>query len=514
MDWDVDAPSAKESLPPLAQQVLKKVVIPTNSRSSVGSSLSSTRDQSSEYDTPATSAVATPAVSLVKEGKTRNFPKMSGISAKGKRKRIEFDDMIDADADLARMLQEKEYEEEAQMGSRPGKASRGLIVDSEDDDDGLLSDIKDSSDEMPTRRQYKSNDWVPPTSRRRVGKSTLEVSSDDEDVLPQRKKAKTTPRTSLPSRAARESASKSLKESIFRRILDSDDSELSDLQSDVLDSDVDSDMFEDEDEVDEDEDSESDNATMTAAPAIASANSATAPTVRRRRIVSRRGRSTHRVPRVRETCRFDRTKTDAYQADRERAKLEKAHPEIKTMWEDLKAVPVIQPSQAAQPDTITRKLKSFQLEGLDWMIKQEQSQWKGGLLGDEMGMGKTIQAVSLIMSDYPAKDPTLVVVPPVALMQWQNEIREYTDGKLKVLVYHNTNPKVKNLTMKDLRCFDVIMISYSGLESTYRKQSKGWKREDGLVKENSKIHAIKYHRLILDEAHNIKSRTTGGKNFL
>lgn len=44
------------------------------------------------------------------------------------------------------------------------------------------------------------------------------------------------------------------------------------------------------------------------------------------------------------------------------------------------------------------------------MAKQEKSQWKGGLLGDEMGMGKTIQAVSLIMSDYPAKDPTLVVV--------------------------------------------------------------------------------------------------------
>ena len=438
---------------------------------------------------------------------------MSDASAKGKRKRIDFDDMIEADADLARMLQEKEYEEEPQVGSRPGKASRGLIVDSEDDDDDLLSDIKDSSDEMPTRRQYKSNDWVPPISRRRVGKSALEVFSDDEDVLPQRKKAKTTPRTSLPSRAARENASKSLKESNSRRILDSDDSELSDLQSDVLDSDVDSDMFEDEDELDEDEDSESDNATTTAAPVIASANSATAPIVRRRRIVSRRGRSAHRVPRVRETCRFDHTETDACQADRERAKLEKAHPEIKTMWEDLKAVPVIQPSQAAQPDTITRKLKSFQLEGLDWMIKQEQSQWKGGLLGDEMGMGKTIQAVSLIMSDHPAKDPTLVVVPPVALMQWQNEIREYTDDKLKVLVYHNTNPKVKSLTMKDLKGFDVIMISYSGLESTYRKQSKGWKREDGLVKENSKIHAIKYHRLILDEAHNIKSRTTGGKKF-
>jgi len=194
-------------------------------------------------------------------------------------------------------------------------------------------------------------------------------------------------------------------------------------------------------------------------------------------------------------------------------KLETAHPEVKTMWETLKNIPRIIPAQALQPDTITRKLKSFQLEGLDWMVKQEQSQWKGGLLGDEMGMGKTIQAVSLIMSDYPANEPTLVVVPPVALIQWQNEITEYTDGKLKVLVYHNTNPKVKNLSMKDLRGFDIIMISYSGLESIYRKESKGWKRDDGLVKENSKIHAIKYHRLILDEAHNIKQRTTGGKTI-
>lgn len=183
------------------------------------------------------------------------------------------------------------------------------------------------------------------------------------------------------------------------------------------------------------------------------------------------------------------------------------------MWDTLRDVPKIIPSQAPQPEAITRKLKSFQLEGLDWMTKQEQSQWKGGLLGDEMGMGKTIQAVSLIMSDYPANDPTLVVVPPVALMQWQNEINEYTNGKLKVLIYHNSNPKVKSLKVKDLRGFDVIMISYAGLESTYRKESKGWKRDDGLVKENSKIHAIKFHRLILDEAHNIKSRTTGGKAY-
>ncbi|PYH81396.1 nucleotide excision repair protein [Aspergillus uvarum CBS 121591] len=195
-------------------------------------------------------------------------------------------------------------------------------------------------------------------------------------------------------------------------------------------------------------------------------------------------------------------------AIKERKKLEKQHPSVITMWDDLAKLPPIKPVAANQPSGISRTLKSFQLEGLNWMMQQEQSQYKGGLLGDEMGMGKTIQAVSLIMSDYPAGVPSLVVVPPVALMQWQSEIKEYTSGQLKVLVYHNSNPKVKTLSKKELETYDVIMISYAGLESIHRKEWKGWNRNDGIVKEDSVIHSIKYHRLILDEAHSIKQRTT------
>ncbi|EFR01858.1 DNA repair protein RAD16 [Nannizzia gypsea CBS 118893] len=195
-------------------------------------------------------------------------------------------------------------------------------------------------------------------------------------------------------------------------------------------------------------------------------------------------------------------------AQRERKKLETQHPNIVDMWEKLEQKPILSPPPAAQPEGINRKLKPFQLEGLSWMRAQEQSEWKGGLLGDEMGMGKTIQAVSLLMSDYPIGKPSLVVVPPVALMQWQAEIGSYTDGKLKVFVYHNANSKVKDIKAKDLKAYDVIMVSYSGLESMYRKETKGWKRDGGLVKGTSMLHSIDFHRLILDEAHNIKQRTT------
>lgn len=114
--------------------------------------------------------------------------------------------------------------------------------------------------------------------------------------------------------------------------------------------------------------------------------------------------------------------TDLQQAAKERRKLEKQHPLIVSMWKDLEDLPPIIPQQAEQPAGISRMLKSFQLEGLNWMMQQEKTQYKGGLLGDEMGMGKTIQAVSLLMSDYPVGKPSLVVVPPVALMQWQSEI--------------------------------------------------------------------------------------------
>ncbi|KAF6834024.1 DNA repair protein rad16, partial [Colletotrichum plurivorum] len=192
----------------------------------------------------------------------------------------------------------------------------------------------------------------------------------------------------------------------------------------------------------------------------------------------------------------------------ERNRLEHHHPEIKTMWDELKAMEPIRPEKISQPAQISRLLKPFQLEGVGWMLAMEKTEYKGGLLGDEMGLGKTIQAVSLIMSDFPSKLPSLVLVPPVALMQWQSEIAAYTDGTLKTFVYHGSLAKTKSMTLKELKKFDVIMMSYNSLESMYRKQEKGFTRKNGIHKEKSLIHQLNFHRVILDEAHSIKTRTT------
>lgn len=191
-------------------------------------------------------------------------------------------------------------------------------------------------------------------------------------------------------------------------------------------------------------------------------------------------------------------------AEQERNRLVTHHPDLLTMWQDLENLPKIETARIEQPTNINRELKPFQLEGVAWMKAMEETEWGGGLLGDEMGMGKTIQAVSLIMSDFPASQPSLVLIPPVALMQWQQEIADYTDGTLKTFVFHGTNSLTKGVTVKDLMKYNVILMSYNSLESMYRKQEKGFKRKAGLHKEKSVIHQIKFHRVILDEAHNIK----------
>ena len=74
------------------------------------------------------------------------------------------------------------------------------------------------------------------------------------------------------------------------------------------------------------------------------------------------------------------------------------------------------------------------------MCDNESGDAKGGILADEMGMGKTIQCISMLLArkeawmrdraevgemvtDDDRPPPTLVVVPTSALVQWEEEIK-------------------------------------------------------------------------------------------
>lgn len=95
---------------------------------------------------------------------------------------------------------------------------------------------------------------------------------------------------------------------------------------------------------------------------------------------------------------------------------------------------------------------------------------------------KTIQAIALMLTNRPNpkdkaqlelwnaasraheftddhKAGTLIVLPTIAIRQWQMEIARFTrENSLKVKVYHGSN---RDTTIKDLQSYDVIITSYA-----------------------------------------------------
>lgn len=100
-----------------------------------------------------------------------------------------------------------------------------------------------------------------------------------------------------------------------------------------------------------------------------------------------------------------------------------------------------------------------------------------------MGMGKTIQGIALILANRPdssnkeqiklwqqsddahewkgklsERGNTLIIVPTVAIRQWQMEIARFTkEGCLKVKVYHGAD---RTASIEDILSYDVIITSY------------------------------------------------------
>ncbi|KAJ4813182.1 hypothetical protein LUZ62_025748 [Rhynchospora pubera] len=126
-------------------------------------------------------------------------------------------------------------------------------------------------------------------------------------------------------------------------------------------------------------------------------------------------------------------------------------------------------------------LLRFQKEWLSWALSQEATEAKGGILADEMGMGKTIQAISLVLtardlraeldagtsSSADNNKATLVVCPVVAVIQWAGEIQKHTEKeKVRVLVYHGAK---RDKCEVDFSQYDFVLTTYSTIESDYRK---------------------------------------------
>lgn len=182
------------------------------------------------------------------------------------------------------------------------------------------------------------------------------------------------------------------------------------------------------------------------------------------------------------------------------------------------------------PPGLDATLLPFQREGVSWMYNQEKSEVAGGILADEMGMGKTLETITTIldnrpklqhvkpgmkhppstpdleerlreeslwndalkcchhdlkMADVPEQvlvtkkkkgvDPvgvragTLVICPLIALYQWKEEIEKFTQpDTLTICTYHGQD-RHKKFPREILSKYDIVLTTYQVLEADFRK---------------------------------------------
>ncbi|OAX39929.1 hypothetical protein K503DRAFT_865031 [Rhizopogon vinicolor AM-OR11-026] len=177
-------------------------------------------------------------------------------------------------------------------------------------------------------------------------------------------------------------------------------------------------------------------------------------------------------------------------------------------------------------------LLPHQVIGVAWALERERSNDKGGCLSDEMGLGKTVQIMSVMVAN-PSADPickTNLIIAPLALLdQWRLEIDMKTTTGLKCLIYHGSNkPRRKAELMK----YDVVLTTYHTLAMEWpdleaeqmakEKAKKGKKKHNSFIASDSEddrkskkkkrelglLFQVRWYRIILDEAQNIRNRRT------
>ncbi|CAR25823.1 ZYRO0A08932p [Zygosaccharomyces rouxii] len=165
---------------------------------------------------------------------------------------------------------------------------------------------------------------------------------------------------------------------------------------------------------------------------------------------------------------------------------------------------------------------------------------KGGVLSDEMGLGKTISALSLIFtspydsslvdkhlfmdgnedenlsppSSQSSKKPyamktTLVIVPTSLLSQWHSEFTKFNNSPdLYCEIYYGGNvSSLKTLLTKTKNPPTVVLTTYGIVQNEWTRILK-MDRRDADMDSTTGLFSLKFYRVILDEGHVIRNRTT------
>jgi len=189
-------------------------------------------------------------------------------------------------------------------------------------------------------------------------------------------------------------------------------------------------------------------------------------------------------------------------------------------------------------------IRTADADGAEWLVsrclniatKDEEvvqnyaSQIKGGILSEEMGLGKTVEMIALMClhrrrgpTNDIAKRPTeeslvhssatLIITPHAILRQWESELKSLAPH-LKVMVYEGVRTERKKLDNDQLVArlaqYDVVLTVYNvlGREIHYTAGAvpvRNMRYNKIYERKKSPLTQIKWWRVVLDEAQMVES---------
>lgn len=173
----------------------------------------------------------------------------------------------------------------------------------------------------------------------------------------------------------------------------------------------------------------------------------------------------------------------------------------------------------------------FQVVTLDIEPFRQTNALKGGILAEEMGLGKTVEIIALISlhrrqlsSSGVVIDPhtrelvreseaTLIITPPAILLQWKSELLKHAPA-LKVMHYEGIASKayrsLGHLAMLDkLATCDVVLSTYNVLAKevhhTLPPPDRNFRHAPKYERPRSPLTQLSWWRICLDEAQMVDS---------
>lgn len=145
---------------------------------------------------------------------------------------------------------------------------------------------------------------------------------------------------------------------------------------------------------------------------------------------------------------------------------------------------------AETPAGLNASLRDYQRRGLAWIGYLEQL-GMNGCLADDMGLGKTMQVIAQLVrerADEAIPSPTLLIAPTSVLGNWQREVQRFAP-QLQTHLHHGPARE------QDKRAFAAQADQVALVITSYTLARK----------DLALLSSVDWHRVVLDEAQNIKN---------